>query len=83
MTRCTDGVTLLYTFLHADGLVYILFKYRTYGLVLIKTELIERNVVSDALEYELSDYAMGITERYSVVYEVVSSICCVGEAVLC
>ena len=82
MTRCADGVTLLYTFLHADGLVYILLEYRTYSFVLLEAELVKRDVLIDALQDKLSNYAVGIAERYAVIYKVICSIGCIGESVL-
>ena len=82
MSRSTDCVTLLNTFFHADGCIYVIFKYRTDGLVLVETKLVEGDVLLYALQNELADDAVCITERYTVIYKVICGICCVGESVL-
>ena len=45
MSRSADGVTLLYTFLHADCCIYVILKDRADSLVLVETELVEGDIL--------------------------------------
>ena len=83
LSRSADGGSLFYAGLHADGLVHILLKYRADGLKLIQSHVIQRDALVDAEQHQLAYNAVGITERYAVIYQIVSRVGRVGEAILC
>ncbi len=49
--------------LHADGIVNILFKYRTDGFVLFEFHIIKGDSFVNAVQNETADNAMCIAER--------------------
>ena len=77
------GKALLHTGLHADGLIYVLLKHRTDGLVFFQAEIIQGNSFGNASKDQLSHDAVGIPERHSLIHQIIRRICGIGKAVLC
>ena len=74
LARCANRISLADTSLQADCIVDVVLEYRADCLILADGHIKQGFIMLDAVEYKLTNDTMCITERNTVINQIISRI---------
>ena len=68
---------------HADRVINILIKNRTFFPIFLKRQIIKCFILCNAPKHKTSGNPMCITERHAMIYQIIRNVCRICKTIFC